>query len=66
MSKPVNQCPRCDGPLLGASDFFGTYRTCLMCGYVREDEQLNAEVARAEARETRRLPARKVRVPNAV
>jgi len=41
-------CPRCGGTLVSQSDAAGEYRSCLMCGYVREPERLSLAVARAE------------------
>ncbi len=32
---PTN-CPRCRGSMLREEDWYGTYSTCLSCGFVRE------------------------------
>ena len=29
-------CPRCKGPMIPESDWYGQYSTCLYCGYVHE------------------------------
>ena len=32
-------CPRCRGDLYLGEDIFGTYYSCLQCGYLRDVEQ---------------------------
>ncbi len=33
---PPRTCPRCRGSIIFESDWYGTYGSCLSCGYVYE------------------------------
>jgi hypothetical protein len=33
---PPRNCPRCRGSMLTERDWYGSYSTCIACGYVHE------------------------------
>ena len=57
---PPRLCPRCRGSMLLEKDWYGTYSTCISCGYVYEFgamplEELAQE--NASPRQRRRQPS---------
>ena len=33
----IQSCPKCDGALYRSSDRYGTFRSCMNCGYLKEE-----------------------------
>jgi ribosomal protein L37AE/L43A len=59
---PPHHCPKCRGHVLVERDVYGTYGSCLSCGYVHDvlDHQpvdLAAEEAARPTRQRRRRPS---------
>ena len=57
-----NTCPRCEGTMLTESDAHSVYASCLVCGYVYENNvisvfELEREQAVEEGRQRRRQPS---------
>ena len=36
LTKPPKNCPRCRGAMIMERDWYGSYSTCLTCGFVHE------------------------------
>jgi hypothetical protein len=52
----LKACPRCAGDLLRQSDFYGSYVSCLQCGYIlRPEEELPLTSALATVRVEARI-----------
>lgn len=55
------RCPRCRGYMLGESDSYGEWRSCLVCGYVSYDEPPNYTRETNRGRKVERLRGRTTR-----
>ncbi len=61
-STPPRHCPRCRGLIIVEDDWYGTFGTCVACGYVHETERadpkdLLAEEQLAAGKQRRRQPS---------
>jgi hypothetical protein len=59
---PPRECPRCCGSMIHEEDWYGSYSSCLSCGYVHEvgamdAEELQAEMGSDPHRQRRRQPS---------
>ena len=41
----LKACPRCQGDLHTNRDIYGSYRECLQCGYMVDEEKTNSLLA---------------------
>ena len=58
---PPRVCPRCRGSMILEQDWYGSYSSCLSCGYVYESgaiaEDLQSEEGPEPHRQRRRQPS---------
>jgi len=58
---PPRVCPRCRGSMILEEDWYGSYSSCLSCGYVYEfgaiAEDLQSEEGSGPHRQRRRQPS---------
>jgi len=58
---PPRVCPRCRGSMIMEEDWYGSYSSCLCCGYVHEFGAMAVEELQAEEgaphRQRRRQPS---------
>ena len=52
--QPTTHCPRCRGLMRAESDRYGSFSTCLTCGYVYEPGMAIADIEELEEEESRR------------
>jgi hypothetical protein len=50
-----NSCPKCKWKLLVERDIYGWYEECIMCGYMRDLEELVADT-QSNVKDTRKAP----------
>ena len=57
--KPLNGCPRCGGAMIVERDHWGSFSTCLACGYVYEPSLVSREalLKEREPKGPRRRPS---------